>query len=505
MATLRLGLFRRAASERTVASDGTAVAAPGRRQAMWGDPRRWSIGTRLFVSAGLLSVSILFIAGIILTAVYRSTTEAAFDERLGVYLRALVADLATDKTSDAKTPDKNAEDARSDTGHLADPQFELPMSGWYWQITRQDGSNPDIRASRSLFASHLPKLADLGVPAGMGGARRGYATGPDDRPLRMVERVIDTGDDGIYLVQVAATTDEIEAQMAQFELSLLISFGVLAMVLVASSAVQLRYGLRPLRRLQDGVTAIRRGENDEIEGVFPRDLAPLAGELNLMIQANRDVVERARTQVGNLAHALKTPLSVIMNEAGAETGPLATKVGEQATVMRDQVAYYLDRARAAVAARKIGSATDVLPVVEGLVRTFDKIYRERGIAFREQGGAGLRFLGERQDLEEMIGNLVDNAGKWARAEVRIAIGSEFRDAKSERAFFRVTIDDDGPGLPPEDRAAAMKRGRRLDETKPGSGLGLSIVTELATLYGGTFRLDSSPGGGLRAELTMPAA
>ena len=269
--------------------------------------------------------------------------------------------------------------------------------------------------------------------------------------------------------------------------------------------MQLRYGLRPLRRLQDGVTAIRRGENDEIEGVFPRDLAPLAGELNLMIQANRDVVERARTQVGNLAHALKTPLSVIMNEAGAETGPLATKVGEQATVMRDQVAYYLDRARAAVAARKIGSATDVLPVVEGLVRTFDKIYRERGIAFREQGGSGLRFLGERQDLEEMIGNLVDNAGKWARAEVRIAIGSEFRDAKSERAFFRVTIDDDGPGLPPEDRAAAMKRGRRLDETKPGSGLGLSIVTELATLYGGTFRLDSSPTGGLRAELTMPAA
>ena len=338
----------------------------------------------------------------------------------------------------------------------------------------------------------------------MGGARRGYATGPDDRPLRMVERVIDTGDQGIYLVQVAATTDEIEAQMAQFELSLLISFAVLAVVLVASSAVQLRYGLRPLRRLQHGVTAIRRGEHDEIEGVFPRDLAPLASELNLMIVANRDVVERARTQVGNLAHALKTPLSVIMNEAATEPGPLSAKVGEQAAVMRDQLSYYLERARAAVAARKIGSATEVAPVVAALVRTFEKIYRERDVRFAEQGGADLRFLGERQDLEEMIGNLVDNAGKWARSEVKIAVGAAFRDADSERAFFRVTIDDDGPGLPPESRAAALKRGRRLDESKPGSGLGLSIVEELAGLYGGRFLLDSSPAGGLRAELTLPA-
>ena len=143
-------------------------------------------------------------------------------------------------------------------------------------------------------------------------------------------------------------------------------------------------------------------------------------------------------------------------------------------------------------------------MVDGLVRTFEKIYRERDVAFRQQGGAGLRFLGERQDLEEMIGNLVDNAGKWAAHEVGIAVGAEFRDGRSDRAFFCVTIDDDGPGLPPESRAAAMKRGRRLDESKPGSGLGLSIVDELATLYGGRFRLDSSPAGGLRAELTLPA-
>ena len=153
-----------------------------------------------------------------LTAVYRTTTEAAFDERLGVYLRALVADLATDKPSD---------DSRSDTGHLADPQFELPMSGWYWQITRQGRGQPGHpHVAARCSPRTCPSSPISASPPGWGGARRGYVAGPDERPLRMVERVIDTGDQGIYLVQVAATTDEIETQMSQFELSLLISFAI---------------------------------------------------------------------------------------------------------------------------------------------------------------------------------------------------------------------------------------------------------------------------------------
>ena len=364
---------------------------------------------------------------------------------------------------------------------------------------------PPISTARVRCSRRGCRVSPIsGVPAGVGGARRGYAKGPDDRPLRMVERVIDTGDQGIYLVQVAATTDEIDTEISQFEMAITVTFALLAAMLVASSALQLRYGLLPLRRLQEGVTAIRRGETEKIDGVFPRDIAPLASELNLMIDANRDVVERARTQVGNLAHALKTPLSVIINEAEVEKSPFSLKVSEQATVMRDQVSYYLERARAAVSARKIGSATDVTPVVQGLVRTFEKIYRDRDLVFKEAGGKGVRFLGERQDLEEMIGNLVDNAGKWALREVTIGISPEFKDATSERQFFRVTIDDDGPGLEPDQRAAAIKRGRRLDESKPGSGLGLSIVDELAGLYGGVFRLDKSPSAGLRAELTLPA-
>jgi signal transduction histidine kinase len=457
-------------------------------------PRPRSIASRLFFSAALLSFAILFVAGLVLSTIYRHTAEANFDERLSVYLHALVADIAT-----------SGEDSRSEPGQLGEPQFELALSGWYWQITRLDVPKPEIRSSRSLFAAKLPRLADSGVPAGIGGARRGYVKGPDDRVLRMLERVIDTGDQGIYLVQVAARTDQIEAQIARFELDLIVTFSVLALALVVSSAAQLRYGLKPLWQLQEGVAAIRRGEAEKIEGDFPQDLAPLAGELNLLIGANREIVERARTQVGNLAHALKTPLSVIVNEAAVDPGPLAVKVEEQAAIMRDQVSYYLNRARAAVRARTIGGVTEVAPAVEGLVRTFEKIYSERAIEFSVLMPRTVRFQGERQDFEEMVGNLVDNAGKWAHQRVTISIAPEPWRGLSERSFFHVAIEDDGPGLAAELRQAALARGQRLDETKPGSGLGLAIVADLASLYGGQLSLDDSPKGGLHAELRLPSA
>ena len=453
-----------------------------------------SIAKRLFFSAAVLSSVILLVAGLVLSTIYRRTAEANFDERLGVYLHELVADIATP-----------GEDSRTGPGQLGEPQFELALSGWYWQITRLDMPKPEIKSSRSLFAAKLPRLSDAGVAASAGGSRRGYATGPDDRVLRMLERVIDTGDQGIYLVQVAATTEQIDAQISRFEFDLVITFAVLAMALVVSAAAQLRYGLKPLWRLQEGVAAIRRGEAKKIEGNFPQDLAPLASELNLLIDANRNVVERARTQVGNLAHALKTPLSVIVNEAAVDPGPLAAKVEEQAAIMRDQVSFYLNRARAAVRARTLGEATEVAPAVEALVRTFEKIYAERAIGFAVLAPGTIRFQGERQDFEEMVGNLLDNAGKWARHAVAISIAPEPSRNLAERRFFRVTIDDDGSGLAAGLRQAALSRGKRLDETKPGSGLGLSIVADLASLYGGDLSLEDSPKGGLRADLRLPSA
>ena len=450
-----------------------------------------SIAERLFVSAILWSLALLIVAGVIISGFYRRTTEQAFDQRLEVYLRAIVADVATP-----------GDDPRLEPGQLGEPQFELTLSGWYWEVTRLDADKPDVRASRSLFAARLPRLSSLGVQAGLGGSRSGYATGPEGRRIRIVEREIDVGDSGLYLIQVAATTEEVETQIWWFDLALAITFGVLAIGLAAAAAMQVRFGLRPLRALQQEVAAIRQGERDRIEGGFPEDLAPLAGELNLLISSNREILERARTQVGNLAHALKTPLSVLLNDARTEETPLAAQVEEQARIMSDQVTWYLDRARAAARSSVIGAVTEVEPVIGALVRTFQKIYGDRGLVFDAKVEPGLKFRGERQDFEEIIGNLLDNAGKWASGRVQIRAMRE-ADAGAGRPGFEIVIDDDGPGLPQDTRAQALTRGRRLDETKPGSGLGLSIVSDLVAVHGGDVKLEDSPLGGLRARLRLP--
>jgi signal transduction histidine kinase len=471
-----------------------ASVGPGGPGSRGGAGRPASMAKRLFLSAAFLTLAILLVSGVALSAIYRSAAESSFDERLGVFLHALVADIATPGESAIPAP-----------GQLGEPHFEIPLSGWYWQITRLDAQKPEIKSSRSLFAAQLPRLAHAGVPAGVGGARKGYAIGPDGRMLRIAERIIDAEDQGIYLVQVAAAADELNADILAFERRLVLTFAALALALVLSVVAQLRFGLKPLRQLQREVAAIRRGEAQQLQGVFPPDISALAEELNLLIAANREVVEQARTQVGNLAHALTTPLSVIVNEASAErSSPFAAKIEEQAAIMRDQLTFYLNRARAAVRARTTGAAADVPSAVLALARTFEKIYAIRAIRFSSDVLESIRFHGERQDFDEMVGNLIDNAGKWARRSVTIAVAQEPQRSLGDRKFFSVTIDDDGPGLSPPLRQAALARGRRLDETKPGSGLGLSIVSELASLYGGELSLDTSPNGGLRAVLKLPA-
>jgi signal transduction histidine kinase len=463
----------------------------GSLRGMFTDKER-SIAQRLFLSAAFWSALVLLITGVSLSAVYRTTAERAFDERLGVYLRALVADVAMDDEG---------------VGQLGEPQFELTRSGWYWQISRVDAPNPIVKASRSLFAARLPSLAERGVRADPGGLRKDYIVGPDERRLRIVERMIDVDTDGQWLVQVAASTEDVDQQARWFMFALAGSFLTLAIALVGATALQVRYGLQPLRRLQDEVAAIRRGDSEKIDGAFPQDLAPLAGELNLLIASNREVVERARTHVGNLAHALKTPLSVIVNEANSHASPLADKVREQAALMGDQVIYYLDRARAAARSTMIGAAAELEPPLAGLVRTFEKIYRDRGVVFDLQCAAGLRFRGERQDLEEMVGNLIDNSGKWASGRVAVSATPLADPANGPTApgFLYITVEDDGPGLPTEKRHEALARGKRLDETKPGSGLGLSIVADLAKIYGGALTLEDSDMGGLKAILRLPMA
>lgn len=454
-----------------------------------------SLALRLFLSASAWAVVILVITGIVLSSLYREAVERAFDRRLGVYLRTLVADLAAPDEVGGRFPQS-----------LGEPLFELPLSGWYWQVTRQDGNKAEFRASRSLWDGGLPHLQDLGVAAGAGGSREGYASGPEDQRLRLVERSIDLGEEGRFLVAVAGDAAEITDEVRSFDYALAVTFSILAAVLLVTTMFQVRFGLAPLKRITGSLAAIRAGTAERLAGKFPEEIAPLARETNALIDANKEIVERARTHVGNLAHALKTPLSVMVNEATARgSDPFALKVREQADIMRDQVARHLERARLAAHTTVVGSVTDVKPVVTALARTMEKIHHDRAIAVDVRADVQARFQGERADLEEMIGNLVDNACKWASTRVAVEVVRQRADAADERSVVRIVVDDDGPGLSPSQREQVAKRGQRLDETKPGSGLGLSIVVELASLYGGELTLGTAPLGGLRAELLLPAA
>ncbi|MET0606116.1 MAG: sensor histidine kinase [Beijerinckiaceae bacterium] len=347
--------------------------------------RETSIATRLFLSAAILSAIILFVAGVVLSTIYRRTTEAGFDERLNVYLKELVADLSAPTDQE-----------RQELGNLGEPRFNLQGSGWYWEVTKADGGT--FKASRSLFGQTLPKLGEDVPLERFQPWKKGYVIGAEDRRLRVIERPIDLGEDGQFTITVAADASEVEGEIREFQLALGLTFFLLGAALVASALFQVNFGLKPLADLRRAVSRIREGESERIEGEYPRDVAPLASELNLLIDANREILDRARTQVGNLAHALKTPLSVMTNEVDAAGGAVAGKINEQAAIMRYQIDYYLNRARAAALAGALGTVTDATPVLEGLTRAFSKIYRERDFDLDLAEGAHLRFRGEKQDL-----------------------------------------------------------------------------------------------------------
>jgi signal transduction histidine kinase len=455
--------------------------------------RASSLANRLFLSATAWLVVILAITGVVLSSVYKNATERAFDRRLNLYLRTLIAEVAT--------PDEPPE---RQFQSLGEPLFELPLSGWYWQITRTDTEKPEVRSSRSLWDKKLPKLEEHGAELTAAGIRLAYVDGPEGQNLRMVERPVDLGADGKFLVSVAGDATEIFDETRSFDYYLGGTFTALGIVLLLTTVFQVRFGLAPLKRISESIADIRSGRAERLEGEFPVEIAPLARETNALIDANREIVERARTHVGNLAHAIKTPLSVIVNEAGAHTAdPFAAKIMEQADVMRDQVAHHLERARIAARVSVVGTVTEVAPTIEALRRTMEKIHRDRGIVVEAKADPSAKFRGERQDLEEMVGNLVDNACKWAASRVFIEALVEAQHQAGAGPRLRIIVDDDGRGLSEAERAQVSRRGQRLDESKPGSGLGLSIVVDLAALYGGSLSLGSAPIGGLRAELVLP--
>jgi signal transduction histidine kinase len=261
--------------------------------------------------------------------------------------------------------------------------------------------------------------------------------------------------------------------------------------------LQVRFGLRPLFRLQREVAAVRTGKTDRVGDDYPAELEPLASELNALVAHNQEVVERQRTHVGNLAHALKTPLTVMDAEAQARPGQLGEVVRRQVEVMREQVDHHLRRARASARQQGGGERTAVAPLLEELALTLERIFQDKGVEIDWRAPDDLFFHGERQDLLELAGNVMENACKWCKGRVRVTAEAE------DDTRFSLTVEDDGPGLAAKDRAEVLQRGARLDETSPGSGLGLSIVDELARAYGGALTLSDSHAGGLKATLTLP--
>ena len=322
--------------------------------------------------------------------------------------------------------------------------------------------------------------------------------------LRAMEQRITFKDiEGEYSFLVTGNFDELRQEVQSFSNGLYGSLALLGLGLLAAIFIQVRYAMKPMAEMQQKLTDIRSGKIEMLHGNFPTEMQPVADEMNLLIQSNFEIIDRARMQVGNLAHALKTPISVLTNEARESPGGLADTVKEQINVMRDQVNLYLDRARRAARAQTIGAATDVEPVLQALARTLQRINTEKGVVVSVSCQAGLKFRGERQDLEEIVGNLMDNACKWSKGRVEVR-GSLLTQAGDDgRPRLLIEVDDDGPGVPPEKRAIALKRGQRLDEAKPGSGLGLNIVTETAAMYGGKVELDKAELGGLRVKLVLP--
>ena len=263
----------------------------------------------------------------------------------------------------------------------------------------------------------------------------------------------------------------------------------------------IRFGLQPLSAATDALHEVREGQADSLEGSYPTEIQPLAAEINALITTNRSIVERARTQVGNLAHAVKTPLAVILNEVRPGKDEKSALIADQAELMKSQVQTYLDRARITAQRNNIVSRTPVMPVLTKMLRVMERL--APSISFElARDASDVAFRGEQQDLEEILGNLLENASRFAHSRVLVSV-HEGEEGDADATNMSIVIEDDGPGLQASERKEALKRGMRLDESQPGSGLGLAIVRDIAVEYGGSFHLAASKSGGLKAVIVLP--
>ncbi len=429
-----------------------------------------SLRRRLILGAGAWIVLGLSLGGWVLGHAFADSAEQALQRRLDTHLRTLLALV-------------EPEDGTLSGRPAGEPRFELPYSGWYWQVS--DGAGIKAR-SRSLWDSALNVVPD----GEAGGVHVRRETGPRDQVLEVMERDFMLGENGRRLhVAVAADRTEVESEIDRFRLLLALSLGGLGLGLLAAVAMQVGYGLKPLRRLERELEQLTRGA-PRLEGTYPVEIAPLVGAMNRVLEHDEGLIRHARNHLGNLAHALKTPLAVLRAECGevAQAAPQIERISRL-------IDLHLARAGSqASSARTLGRRTVLAPLLEDLAATLRKVHAGRSLDITIHCPPDADMACEADDLAEMAGNLMDNACKWAAGRVLVTAGPGL-----------VRVEDDGPGLSAEQAEAAAGRGIRLDESVPGTGLGLAIVADLATLGGLSLSFGRSDLGGLAVSLTTDRA
>lgn len=446
-----------------------------------------SLAYRLLVMTAAWTAIALLVTGLILSTIFRNNTQRDFERLLTAHAFNLMGSFDVDGAGKV-----------TGAPNMGDPRFETPLSGWYWSVVVAESPETLLMYSGSISGDMADLPPPVDKPFDDRFQRISEVVDANGNRIRQLEAQLLLGEgDELYQVLVAGNTVDIEEAVSRFNRTLLLFFVLFGTGTVAATYFVIRIGLRPLSAATDALHDVREGRQQKLEGVYPIEIQPLAGEINALIDTNRSIVDRARTQVGNLAHALKTPLAVIVNEVRSTKNEQADLIGEQAGLMKSQVQTYLDRARIVAQRDVIISRTPVLPVLEKLVRVMQRLAPDIHFDIA-QCEPQMIFRGEEQDLEEIFGNLLENASRFAKDRVLINVSDQ-----NAAAQLRIEIEDDGPGLSADGRKKALKRGIRLDESQPGSGLGLSIVHDIATEYGGKFILEKSDMGGLKAVIILP--
>ena len=458
----------------------------------FGRPGR-SLTRRLIWLASAWIVVALMLTGWMLTSQYE---ESAF-RRLGNSLGGVIDDVVI---ASVMTPEG------LQVAEIKDAPTLRGLSGKYWMVGEVDSEGGFFVLAKSPSLSGESLYVDPELPGRLQAAMGSTLSYNDPgilpggaQPLRIAASMKSLN--GRPLVFMAGIDrSEIDMDTRQFATFTWTALLILGIGLVIAVFLQVQIGLRPLFDLRVEIANVRKGKAARIEKAYPTEIQPLAEQVNRLLDHNQEVVERQRTHVGNLAHALKTPLSVMLAEAGADQGQLADIVRRQSEVMKGQVDHHLRRARAAArAAHGLGEKTPVGEVIDELAVMLERVFQSKDVEIDWRAPDDLAFLGERQDLQEILGNLMENACKWSKRRVRVSAGA------SGLGQMIAVIEDDGPGVPADQREGMLKRGARLDEDAPGSGLGLAIVDDLTRAYGGRLTLAASDLGGLKAVLELPAA